>query len=327
MTDFSVTYLGLKLKNPLLVASSNLSADAAKIADCHKHGAGAVVLKSLFEEQILHDSGKMIKDLDMDSFTDAADFFKGTSQNFYMDQYLKLVEDVKKETDIPLIASINCVSDGKWISYAKDLQNLGADALELNVFIIPANVKQTSEQLEHVYENIVHKIKKKIDIPVSMKLGCHFTGMANVMSKLVKSGIDGLVLFNRFYKPDIDIERMKLIPAKVFSAEEEMALSLQWIALLAGELECDFSATTGIHNSKSVIKQLLAGAKTVQLCSALYKNGLDYISVILKELGQWMEKHNFENISAFCGKLSQEASDDPAAYERAQYIKALVGIN
>ncbi len=327
MTDFSVTYLGLKLKNPLVVASSNLTADAAKIADCRKHGAGAVVLKSLFEEQILHDSGKMIQDLDMDSFTDAADFFKGTSQNYYMDEYLKLVEDVKKETDIPVIASLNCISDGRWISYAKDLQNMGADALELNVFIIPADMKQTSDQLEHIYESIVHKIKKTIDIPVSMKLGCHFTGMANVMGRLAKGGIDGLVLFNRFYKPDIDIERMKLIPAKVFSAAEEMALSLQWIALLSGELECDFSATTGIHDAKAVIKQLLAGAKTVQLCSALYKNGLEYISVILKDLGEWMDKHDFENIPAFCGRFSQQASDNPAAWERAQYIKALVGIS
>jgi len=327
MTDYSVNYLGLELKNPLVVASSNLTADVAKIADCQKHGAGAVVLKSLFEEQILHDSGKMIQDLDMDSFADAADFFRGSSQDYYMDQYLKLVEDVKKDTDIPVIASLNCVSDGKWISYAKDLQNMGADALELNVFIIPADVKKTSEQLEHIYESIVHKIKKIIGIPVSMKLGCHFTGIANVMSRLANGGIDGLVLFNRFYKPDIDIERMKLIPAKVFSAQEEMALSLQWIALLSGELECDFSATTGIHDSKAVIKQLLAGAKTVQLCSALYKNGLEYINVILKELGQWMEKHGFENIPAFCGKLSQEASADPSAYERAQYIKALVGIS
>jgi dihydroorotate dehydrogenase (fumarate) len=327
MIDCGVSYLGLKLKNPLVVASSKLSSDVEKVVECQKAEAGAVVLKSLFEEQIMHDSGNMIKDMDMGVHTDAADFFNASSQNYYMDQYLKFIEDCKKEVDIPIIASLNCVSDGKWMSYAKDLQTYGADALELNVFILPSDAKQTSDQLEKIYLNIADNMKKKVSIPVSMKLGCHFTGMANVMAKLAKQKIDGLVLFNRFYKPDIDIENMKLIPAKIFSAEEEMALSLQWIALMSGELDCDFAATTGVHSSKGIIKQLLAGAKAIQLCSTLYKNGLGFIATALKDLEKWMEKHGYSDIPSFCGKLAQEASDNPAAYERAQYIKALVGIS
>ncbi|MBN1646623.1 MAG: dihydroorotate dehydrogenase-like protein [Spirochaetales bacterium] len=327
MADCGVSYLGLKLKNPLIVASSRLTSDIEKVVACQKAGAGALVLKSLFEEQIMHDSGAMTKGMDFDAHSDAADFFRATSHNYYMDQYLKFIEDCKKEIDIPVIASLNCISDGKWMSYAGDLQKSGADALELNVFILPSDVKQTSEHLEKVYVNIAEKIKKKVSIPVSMKIGCHFTGMANVMARLAAVKMDGLVLFNRFYKPDIDIEKLKLIPAMIFSAEEEMALSLQWIALMSGELDCDLAATTGVHSSNGVIKQLLAGAKAVQLCSVLYKNGLEYMGKIITELQTWMEKHNFSDIPSFCGKLAQEASDNPAAYERAQYIKALVGIS
>ena len=327
MSKFEVSYLGLKMKNPLIVASSNLTSDVAKVVECQKAGAGAVVLKSLFEEQIQHDSSSMIADMDMESHSDASDFFRASSQNYYMDNYLKLVEDVKKEVDIPVIASVNSVSAGKWISYAKDFETVGADALELNVFIVPAEKKIDSHHLENTYIKIAEKIQKKVSIPVSMKVGSNFTGIANVLYKISKTGINGLVLFNRFYKPDIDIEKMKIIPAKIFSAEEEMATSLRWIALLSGDLECDFAAATGVHSGKSVIKQLLAGADAVQLCSVLYKNGVNYLGDILKELDEWMDRHEYNSINDFKGKLSQEASSDPAAYERAQYVKALVGIS
>ena len=327
MANCSTKYLGLDLKNPLIVASSNLGSDLEKIVKCQEAGAGAVVLKSLFEEQISHDSGKMLSGMNMEAHSDAQDFFSSVSKSFYMDNYLKLVEDAKKEVDIPIIASLNCVSEGNWISYASDFQKVGADALELNVFIIPADVKRTGQDIEKTYLNIARKVADKVSLPVSMKLGCHFSGMANMFKSLDTIGIKGLVLFNRFYKPDIDIERMKLIPAKIFSAPEEMALSLQWIALLSGELSCDFSAATGVHKADDVIKQLLAGAATTQLCSVLYKNGIEYISDILKDLIAWMDKHNFNSIDDFKGKLSQESSDNPAAYERSQYVKALVGIS
>jgi len=327
MTNLSASYLGVSLKNPIIVASSNLTSSIGKLLECEKAGAGAVVLKSLFEEQILFDTNEMLNTVDYSSHPDAFDFLSGMGQNHYTDEYFKLLEDAKQKLSIPVIPSINCVSTGKWLSYAKTLQKLGADALELNVFIMPADVKKTSGDIEAVYLDIAKSIKKEISIPVAMKIGSHFSGLANMLKRLGKEGVDGFVLFNRFYRPDVDIEKEKLTHAKIFSAPEELNLSLQWIALLSGELSCDFAATTGIHTGEAVIKQLLVGAKAVQLCTALYKNGIGYISEVLKDLTAWMERHGYAKIEDFRGKLCQEKSGHPEAYERSQYVKALVGIS
>jgi dihydroorotate dehydrogenase (fumarate) len=326
MPDFSVSYLGIPLQNPLVAASSKLTATLDLVKQCEDAGAGAVVLKSLFEEQIISDAGAILNELDSSVHAEAFDYANVMSEEYVLDSYLKLVEDAKGALDIPVIASLNCVSAGKWLDYAKNFQTVGADALELNVFVIPAEAKRTGADHEKIYVDIAREITKRIDLPVSMKIGPHFSGLAHMMHTLQDEGMKGLVLFNRFYRPDIDIESMKLVPAKIFSVPQEMSLILQWVALMSGELDCDLSATTGVTDSNAVIKQLLAGAKTAQLCSTLFQNGIEYIKTIQQGLGSWMDRHGYSHVEEFRGMLCQEKSDNPEAYERSQYIKALVGI-
>ena len=327
MADLTTKYLGMDLKNPVIVSSSNLTASADKIVDCEKAGAGAVVLKSLFEEQIQADTAKMMDNIDETQVSESFDYLTKTGNYHYIDEYLTLLEEAKSRVSIPVIASINCVSSGSWIDYAERLERLGADALELNVFVLPADVTKPGEDIEKVYIDVCRKVKKKIKIPFSLKIGPHFSGLANMIRTLADEGTAGFVLFNRFYQPDVDIESLKIVPAKILSAPPEMALSLRWIALLSGEIEADFAAATGIHDGKSVVKQLLVGARAVQLCSILYQNGIDYIQTILKVVTEWMDRHNFASIDDFLGILCREESDNPEAYERAQYVKALVGIS
>jgi dihydroorotate dehydrogenase (fumarate) len=326
MVDLSTSYLGLQLKNPFIIASSKLTATTEKVAQWEASGAGAVVLKSLFEEQILSDSGKMMENLDYTMHADAFDFFSGTSKNYYLDDYLRLVEECKAATTIPVIASINCVSAGSWLDYAARFENVGADALEVNLFLMPADASKTGEEYKNSYLEIAEAVKKHVSIPVALKIGSHFTGLANMIRELCKTGIDGLVLFNRFYRPDFDIDSMKLKAGPIFSEPNEYGLSLQWIALMSGEIDCDLAAATGIHDGTAAIKQLLAGAKAIQLCSALFKYGQRHVEVMKRELSDWMVTHEFEKIDGFCGTMCQENSTDPEAFERSQYIKALVGI-
>lgn len=327
MADLSTMYMGLKLRNPIVASSSRLTSSLEKVMECEQAGAGAVVLKSLFEEQIESDTQGMIGNMDVNGHADAFDFFSGMGQNYYINEYLKLVEDVKSRVSIPVIASLNCVHPGKWLEYAKRFENVGADALELNVFILPASVSLDGRIVEQQYLDILSQVKRVVSIPVAMKIGFHFSSVAQMLKNLCDGGADALVLFNRFYRPDIDIENMRIIPAGILSSPEEISLSLQWIALLSGELSCDLSAATGVHDGKGLIKQLLVGAKTVQLCSTLYKNGFKQIGVMLSELKEWMERHSFASIKDFNGKICQEASDKPEIYERSQYVKALVGIS
>lgn len=326
MIDLSTRYLGLDLKNPIIVASSSLTSSLDKLKACEDAGAGAIVLKSLFEEQIISDAGKETEKLDPAVHAEAWDYSKIMSEEYVLDNYLKLVEDAKSALSIPVIASLNCISAGKWIDYARGFETVGADALELNTFIIPVDERRDSNWIESIYIDLLDKIQDKISLPIAMKIGPHFSGLAHVMNTLVEHGARGLVLFNRFYRPDVDIENLKLIPANVLSVPQEMSLTLQWIALMSERLDCDFSATTGIHDSGGVIKQLLVGASTVQLCSVLLKNGVDYINVILTGLENWMKRHNFASVNSFKGTLCQENIEHPVAFERSQYIKALVGI-
>lgn len=326
MNNLETTYLGLKLKNPVLVASSKLTSNPEKLKRCEQAGAGAVVLKSLFEEQIVTDAGSLTDNLDPTVHAEAWDYSRIMSEEYVLDNYLALVEEAKQALSIPVIASLNCVTAGKWIDYARRFEQAGADALELNVFIMPADAARTSTDIESIYFDILRKIKKKVSLPIALKIGPHFSGLAHFLAELAEEGTDGLVLFNRFYKPDIDIESEKLVHANALSMPQEMTLPLQWIALMSGELDCDISATTGIHDAEGVVKQLLAGAKTVQLCSVLLKNGVDHLSVVLSGLEKWMKRHNYSTVDDFRGTLCQESSDNPLAYERSQYIKAIVGI-
>ena len=327
MADLRTKYMGLELSSPVIAASSGQTATVDKVKKLADAGAGAVVLKSLFEEQILFDSKKMTEGFNAGVYTDAYDYFNGMSSNFFLDEYLGLVEDCKKAVDIPIIASVNCVSDGAWIKYAERFQNVGADALELNVFKLPVDKRMESSDYEDLYYNVAKEIKSAVSIPVALKLSPHFTSLARVLQELADLDIDALVLFNRFYRPDIDIQKLRMSHSPVLSASEEISLSLQWIALLSGEIEVDFAATTGSHDSSGVIKQLLAGAKAVQLCTAIYKEGAGVITKINKEIEDWMESKNFKTVSEFNGMLCQEESEHPEVYERTQYMKASVGIN
>ncbi len=327
MADLSTTYMGIPLKNPLIVASSNLTSTVEKIVKCEEAGAGAVILKSLFEEQIHIDQKKLLDGANDLGNADGYDFLMGYSKNHFLDEYLELVVRAKKSVSIPIIPSVNCVSGGEWIEYAERFEKVGADALELNTFVIPSNVEKDAAYYEDIYLEIARNIKKRVKIPVAMKISPHFTDIARMVKRIETAGIDGIVMFNRFYRPDVDIDKLEMRHAPVLSAPEEIFLALQWIALLSGEIEMDFCATTGVHDAEGVIKQLLVGAGGIQMCSTLIKQGLEIIPDILETLSRWMDEKGFSTIADFKGRLCQESSNNPEIYERNQYIKGVVGIS
>jgi dihydroorotate dehydrogenase (fumarate) len=320
--------MGFKLKNPIIVGSSGLTNSVENIIEVEKNGAAAVVLKSLFEEQISHMINKSMHNSELDNFyyPEAEDYISNYTKYNDVDNYLKLIRDAKEAVQIPVMASINCVSSSEWISFASKIQDAGADGLELNVFILPSDPQRNATQNEAIYFDVIEKIKKQLTIPVAIKISPYFSGLANMALKLSWTGINGMVLFNRFFSPDIDIDNFKVKATNVFSHPEELATSLRWVAMLSSRLHCDIAASTGVHDGAAVIKQLLAGAKAVQLCSVLYKKGFEQIGVMLKDLEAWMEKHNFNSIADFNGKMSIKEVDNPAAYERVQFMKHFAGI-
>ncbi len=327
MPDLSTTYMGLSLRNPIIVGSSNLTSKADEVAACDEAGAGAVVLKSLFEEQILADSQGTAPEADYLAHAEAFDFFKEMGKNYYLDAYLKLVKEAKERISIPVIASVNAITSGAWIEYARSFEDVGADALELNCFVMPGDVKKEGTEIEAHYFDVVRKIKEKVNIPVSMKIGPYFSSPANMIKRLGEQGLDAVVLFNRFYRPDVDIESFRITAGQVFSSAHEISQSLQWIALLSGEVGLDLAASTGVHDAVGAVKQLLVGAKAVQLCSTLYRNGVEYVQKVVAGITEWMDRHGYKALADFNGKLSQEQSEHPEVFERTQFIKALVGIS
>ena len=325
MPDLSTTLMGLTLRNPVVVASSRLTSSIDGVKSCADAGAGAVVLKSIFEEQIMADTETAIQDATFLTHTEAEDYFVAMGESHYMNRYFSLVESAKKAVSIPVIASVNCITAETWADYAKGFESAGADALELNMFILPSDVAQEGRLLEAHYLDAVARVESKVRIPVALKIGYHFTGMANMIQALSRAGIRALVLFNRFHRPDFDIEKLRLKSAPVFSSPEEIALSLQWIALKAGRVGCDLVASTGVHDGAGVVKQLLAGARAAELCTILQKKGAGQIRVILGELEAWMKRHSFDSIASFAGKLSRARSEEPASYERTQYVSSIAG--
>ncbi len=323
MANISTVYMGIELKNPLIVASCDLTSNIENIKKCEEAGAGAVVLKSLFEEQIETETAELIAGSWLPNHTEAFEYVRGMSMSNGPSTYLNLISEAKKDTSIPIIASLNCISPKWWIDYAKQLELSGADALELNISLLPSDLKRKSEEIEQVYIDILEGVLAEINLPLAVKIGPYFTSIAKILNDFVKSGVKGLVLFNRFYQFDIDIENLKTTGGNPSSSPNEISNSLRWIALLSSRIPSDFAATTGIHKGSDVIKQLLAGAKAVEVCSTLYKNGLEYIEEILEEIKHWMNEHNYESIEDFRGKLSKKESDKPELYERLQYIKAL----
>jgi len=323
MIDLSVNYLGLKLKSPIIVGSSSLSSTLSNIKKIEKSGAGAVILKSIFEEEIYNEYEDVLRN-DFSEFGESdeyLDYFDFKIKEDNIKKYIDLIETAKKTVDIPIIASINCVSNHEWTYFAKKVQEAGADALELNVFVMPLNFDKTAEEVEKIYFDIANKIKKEITIPVALKISYYFSNLADTVVKLSNTGIDGIVLFNRFFSPDFDVDNFKVVPSNVLSNPTDLSTSLCCISILSGRVNSDLIASTGIHDAQAVIKQLLAGATATQVVSVLYKKGIGYVSTMLEELKAWMEKHNFNTIEDFRGKMSQKSSENPAVYERVQFMK------
>jgi dihydroorotate dehydrogenase (fumarate) len=319
MINLATNYLGLTLKSPLIVSSCGLTNSVDKIRRFEELGAGAVVLKSLFEEQINFEAGILVE---YGLYPEAYDYITGYSETNAVEEYLRLIEAAKKEVGIPIIASINCMSVNEWVSFAKDIENAGADALELNVFFVASDIEKSSEKYENLYNDLVVKIKDVTRIPLSVKIGYHFTNLVGMVNNLYVRGTKGVVLFNRFYEPDIDIENMTLTTSGVFSSPIDIRQSLRWVGIISDKVQkIDIAASTGIHDGKAAIKQILAGAKAVQVCSALYKQGEEQVKVIMDELAAWMLKKGFNTIEEFRGKLNYSNIPDPSVYERSQFMK------
>lgn len=327
MVNLEVSYMGLKLKNPIIVGSSGLTNSVENIIEIAKHGAGAVVLKSLFEEQIKHAASSTIVQNEFgNSYPEAEDYIRNYTREKDVANYLQLIEESKKAVDIPIIASINCYSDTEWITFAKQIESAGADALELNVFVLPSDPDRDGSQNEAVYFDIIQKILEVVHIPVALKISYYFSSLAKTITKLSWTGVKGIVLFNRFFSPDIDIENLEVKTTNVFSTPSELAISLRWIAMMSAHVSCDLAASTGVHDGKALIKQLLAGAKAVQIASVLYKKGFKEIGLMLETLENWMERKNYSRLDQFVGKMSIAETENPAAYERVQFMKHFSGI-
>lgn len=322
--DLSSNYMGLQLKNPLIVSSSKLTGNYNNIKQCVDSGAGAIVLKSLFEEQIRLESDSLMRknpDNAYEWFPEAKEFINKLSTAESLDTYLKFVTTLKKSFEVPIISSINCITHDVWPVFAKKIEMAGADALELNISVFPYDKEKTGVEIEDLYVRILSEVKKQVSIPVSVKLGYYFSNIYAISKRLVDAGANGLVLFNRYTRRNIDIENEKIVPATYISTAEEMSIPLRWIALLAGDkIGCDLAAATGIHNYQGVVKQTMAGANAVQLCSTLYINRINYIEEILKDLENWMKQKNINSLSSIRGKVS-EAKSTNYSFEHFQFMK------
>ncbi len=331
--DLSTNYMGLSLKNPIIVGSSGLTGTVKGVKSLAENGAGAVVLKSLFQEDILAESEDFINKaknkhttevqfFDYDGKKNPIEFYGYKVREESLNEYTELIKNCKASVDIPVIASINCFYDSlEWISFARELERAGADALELNMFFSPTDLGVRGKAKEEMYFEIIDKITSILTIPVALKISHYFTELGQMIQKLSKTKIKGLVLFNRFFSPDFDINKLEVVPSFVLSNPAELGMSLRWVAMMANKTDCDLSASTGIHDGESVIKQILAGADSVQIVSALYKNKVPYLKEILSDIEIWMEKKHFSSLSDFKGKMSQEKSTDPKVYERTQFMK------
>ncbi len=328
-------YMGLNLRNPLIAGSCGLTNSIEHLKDIEKGGAGAIIIKSIFEEQILHDSAahtnsesnswkKTFSNLVSDKeyyYDEAAAYMENYSREHSLSHYLDFLRDAKRAVNIPLIASIHCTSQYNWQYFARKMQDAGADAIELNAFLLPSDFNRSSADNENIYFEIVKEIKKYVSIPVSLKLGYYFSGLSNTVQKLSESGVSAFVLFNRSFNPDIDINKLEITSNNTFSTSEEYFHTLRWVAILSKRIQSDIAAATGVHTSEAAIKQILAGATTVQMVSAMYKNGLDVFGKVEKGIKDWMQLHNFKSINDFRGIMSQQNVENPAAFERVQFIK------
>jgi dihydroorotate dehydrogenase (fumarate) len=326
MVDLTTTYLGFKLKNPIVPSSSPLMQKVDNIKRLEDAGAAAVVLHSLFEEQIIKESNLLDHYLNYgtESFWEALSFFpEQKSYNIGADAYLEHIRKVKTAVKIPVIASLNGVSTGGWVKYATKMEQAGADALELNLYYLAADLNQRSDEVELMYLDLVRAVKASVKIPVVVKLGMEFTAFANFAKKLTEAGAGGLVIFNRFYQPDFDLENLEVVSNLDLSKSYELRTRLRWAAMLYGRVNADLAITGGVHTAEDVLKCMMAGAKVAMMASALLEHGIEHVRAVLAAMTEWMEKHEYASVKQMQGSMSQKSVAYPAAFERANYIKVL----
>jgi dihydroorotate dehydrogenase (fumarate) len=326
MVDLSTTYLGLKLKNPIVASSSPLTQKPETAQELEAAGVAAVIMHSLFEEQIIHESLKLHDDLmrGTESYAEALTYLPDYGQySVGPETYLNTLRKMKQMVNIPVIGSLNGVSTGGWVDYSLKIQDAGADALELNIYYLATDPELTSAELEDTYITLVSDIRKRVSIPLAVKLSPFFTAQPNFARRLADAGADGLVLFNRFYQPDFDLEELEVVPNLVLSSSVELRLPLRWIAILYGRVPVDFALTGGVHTGIDVLKAVMAGASVTTMASELLQKGPRRVSEILDEIVTWMEEHEYISINQMKGSMSQKAVAEPAAFERANYMKVL----
>ena len=326
--DLSTTYLGLNLRSPLVVSASPLSEDINNIKKMEDAGAGAVVLFSLFEEQIIAEQKDSFyhSTAGTHSFAESLTYFPEPDQyRSGPDEYLKLISKAKEAVKIPIIASLNGSTPGGWTKFAQQFQQAGADAIELNVYYIPTDMSLKSQDIENTYVEILKEVKNVVTIPVAMKLSPYFSNMANMAKQLDEAGANALVLFNRFYQPDVDLEQLEVKPQIQLSHSSAARLPMRWIAILKNKIKADLAATSGLTSGFDVLKALMVGANVAMFCSALLKSGIYHLTDVEKEMVEWMEEHEYTSVKQMIGSMCQENVADPASFERAQYMKALSG--
>jgi len=324
--DLSTTYLGLKLKNPLVASASPLSRSIESMQRLEDAGMSAIVMYSLFEEQITHEAEAVehYKSYGTESYAEALSYFPDTGDyHLGPEEYLDLLAKAKKALRIPVIGSLNGITDGGWVDYAKKMEQAGADAIELNVYYVATDPAMTSTDVENRYVEILRHIKRSVKVPVAVKLSPFFTSLANTVQRLVNEGANGLVLFNRFYQPDIDLDELDVKPGVGLSDSYDNRLPMRWIGILHGKLKASLAATSGIHTHEDVLKLTMVGADVTMMCSALLLHGPQQATKVLKDLEQWMHEHEYVSIEQMKGSLSHRSIADPSAYERANYMKAL----
>lgn len=323
--DLTTKYLGLELKNPLVVAACPLCNDADSLQRLEEAGAAAAVLPSLFEEQIEHEEKEVnqLYEFQTESFAESLSLFPELSYHTGTKDYLSLIETAKSKVKMPLIGSLNGASTGGWTRYAKSMQDAGVDAMELNIYFIPTDPQMSSSNVEEHYAELVAAVKQTVTVPLSVKIGPFFTSLPSLIRRVEQAGADGLVLFNRFLEPDIDLESLEVAPNLVLSSRHELRLALRWIAILRDQTEISLAATGGVHFADDVIKALLAGADVAQIATALLRYGPSYVSKLVEEIQRWLEEHEYASVEQLKGSLSRGNSPDPSAFERANYMKAL----
>lgn len=320
MIDLSTEYMGLKLKNPIIAASSGMTDSVDKIKKLAENGVAAVVLKSLFEEQIRMEIDSLGMNNMFNSYAESENYIAFYTKQNAVGEYLKLIQDAKTAVDIPVVASINCYSMGEWVEFAEKIEKAGADGIELNMFILPGDTETKGEEIEQKYFDIIENVTKHTSLPVSVKLSHYFSGMGEIFKRISETQVKGMVLFNRFYSPDVDLDNEEIVSSRIFSLPEENAMCLRWVGMLSNKVSADLCSTTGIMDGKDALKNILVGAKAVQVASVLYKNKAEHIGFMLNQMENWLKEKQYKSLKDICGKLNLSKLNTER-YERAQFMK------